>query len=313
MSEAQGAGAPPVDTSAAPPVEAAPTEVVADVEDTGEDLTPEAVEEKKAVLRDAKRKYQLQVNGKNKDIEIDTDNDEEMRKYLQKAMAADEKFQEAAMTRKQAEQLVDLLRTNPVAILKHPELGLDIKALATQILNEELEEMSKTPEQKKLEEMEKQLKAFEEEKKQLAEAKRQAEMEKFQSAAYQQLDDDITESLSKSDLPKSPYVIKRISDAMIEAVELGYVDVRVQDIMPYVEQQILGEIQAMFEAKPSEVMEKIVGKKNLDNYRKSKISKTKPKPVETAKAVKDTGGKEQKAESKEPVKKARFKDIFGTF
>lgn len=320
MSDANtGAPAPSSEASTAPvDAAAAPDSSVDD--DTGADL-PQDLEVKpgdtKKVVeakREAKRKYQLQVNGKAKDFEIDTDNDEEMRKYLQKAMAADEKFQEAAMTRKQAEQLVELLRTNPVAILKHPELGLDIKQLATQILNEELEEMSKTPEQKKLEEMEQKLKSYEEEKKKLEEGKRTAEMERIQAEVYQQLDDDITDALSKSDLPKSPYVIKRISDAMIEAVELGYTDVRVQDIMPYVEQQMVAEIQQMFDAKPSDVMEKMIGKKNLDNYRKSKITKPKAKaPIETASSIKDTGGKEKKNEVAAKESKKRFKDVFGNF
>lgn len=314
-----GAPAPSSEASTAP-VDANSPEVSAE-EDTGADLPPELEvkpgDTKKEVQakREAKRMYQLQINGKAKDIEIDTDNDDEMRKYLQKAMAADEKFQEAAMTRKQAEQLVDMLRTNPMAILKHPELGLDIKQLATQILNEELEEMAKTPEQKKLEEMEQKLKSYEEEKKKLEEGKRQADMERIQAEAYQQLDDDITEALGRSDLPKSPYVIKRISDAMIEAVQLGYVDVRVQDIMPYVEQQITEEIQAMFQAKPADVMEKVIGKKNLDNYRKSKITKkaATPKAVETAASIKDTGGKEKKSEAPQKDSKKRFKDVFGNF
>lgn len=321
----QGASAPSSPAAPSAPSDSkntAPVEDVSADSDSGEDLPAELQvkpgDTKKDVeaKREARRKYSLTVNGKAKDLEIDTDNDDEMRKYLQKAMAADEKFQEAAMTRKQAEQLVELLRTNPVAILKHPDLGLDIKQLATQILNEELEEMSKTPEQKRLEDMEKQLKQYEDERKRLEDDKRSSDMQRIQAEAYQQLDDDITSSLSASDLPKSPYVIKRISDAMIEAVELGHTDVRVQDIMPYVEQQIMSEIQAMFEAKPADVMEKIIGKKNLDNYRKTKISKAKAKPVETAQAVKDTGGKEKaasEAKEKDGAKKQRFKDVFKTF
>lgn len=299
--------------------EASVDQVDAVIEDSGEDL-PQELQEKpgdtkaeKEAKKEARRKFELMVNGKTKSIEVDTDNEDEMKKYLQKALAADEKFQEAAMTRKQAEQLVEMLRTNPLAILKHPDLGLDIKSLATQILNQELEDMAKTPEQKRLEELEQKLAEKEAREKELEEQRRQAELQKIQAEAYQQLDDDITNALSASDLPKSPYVIKRISDAMIEAVELGHTDVRVQDVMPYVEQQILQEIQQMFEAKPADVMEKIIGKKNLDTYRKSKITKAKVKPVETAQSVKDTGAKEAKKESKQVEKKVRFKDIFGNF
>lgn len=326
---AQAASAAPAASTSTEALNA--PEVNEEIVDNGEDLEQEASAESKESadkeekaskketkaekeIKKALKKYELTVNGKKKSIEVDFDNDEDVKKYLSKAMAADEKFEEAAMTRKQAEQLVMALKQNPLSILRHPELGLDVKALATQILNQELDEMQKTPEQRKLEELENQLKEREETLKRIEEEKRQAEMSKLQAEAYQQIDDDITEALSNSDLPKSPYVVKRIADAMIEAVNLGHEDVRVTDIMPYVEQQILSEIQAMFEAKPAETMEKIIGKKNLDTYRKSKLSKSKSKPVETAQRVKDTGAKDKPSEkdSKEE-QKVRFRDMFGAF
>ena len=172
--------------------------------------------------------------------------------------------------------------------------------------------MQKSPEQKRLEELEKKLAEKASREKELEEKHRQAELERIQVEAYKQLDDEITDALSKTDLPKSPYVIKRIADAMIEATELGYVDIRVQDIMPYVEQQVLQEIQQMFEAKPADVMEKIIGKNNLDRYRKTKISKVKSKPVESQQ-MKDTGAKEAAKKQEVELPKKRFKDIFGTF
>ena len=328
MSDAANAGGAQQSSA---PVESASAEASEnlDIVDTGEDLEaeeqsqeaskPESKEQKAAAakqekeIKKAMKKYELQVNGKKKSVELDFDNDEEVKKYLSKAMASDEKFEEAASIRKQAEQLVMMLKENPLALLRHPELGLDVKQLATQILNDELDEMQKSPEQKRIEELERNLKEREEAEKKLSEEKREAEMAKMQAEAYRQIDEDITTALETSDLPKSPYVVKRIADAMIEAVNLGYEDVRVTDIMPYVEQQILAEIQAMFEAKPAETMEKIIGKKNLDSYRKSKVSKAKAKPIETAAQVKDTGAKAKPAEDKKDEPKMRFKDVFGQF
>lgn len=290
------------------------------IEDTGEDIPEELKDQpgdskqEKAEKAAARRRYELMVNGRKREVEIDFDNEEDVKRYLQKAFAADEKFQEAAMTRKQAEQLVEMLQKDPLSILKNPVLGLDVKELATRILNEELAEMEKTPEQKRLEELERKLQEKEAREKELENQRREAELQRIQAETYKQLDEDITNALASSDLPKSPYVLKRIADAMIEATEEGYVDVRVQDIMPYVEQQILSEIQEMFASRPAEVMERIVGKKNLDNYRKSKISKVKSKPKEVQQ-LEDTGAKEAAAKEKDkaPVKKQRFKDIFGAW
>lgn len=326
MSDAPSTGgaqssAPMADTSSAP-VESSNEEVmeteadiIADGIDASSNDKPKSASETKAEkeIKKALKKYEFQVNGKKRSVDFDPSNDEEVKKYLAKAMGADEKFEEAAMTRKQAEQLVTMLKENPLALLRHPELGLDVKALATQILNDELDDMQKTPEQKKLEALEKQLKEREEMLKRIEQEKRDAEMSKMQAEAYQQIDDDITNALSTSDLPKSPYVVKRIADTMIEAVNLGYEDVRVQDIMPYVEAQIMSEIQAMFAIKPTETMEKLIGKKNLDEYRKAKVSKSRAKPIETAQQIKDTGAKNKPTEKETKEEKVRFKDLFGAF
>lgn len=313
MSDTTGsAPAPAAAPASIESIESTAPEISAEAETDGEaeEAAPKTEAQKKEAAA-RKRKFSLKVNGKSRDIELDLDNDQEIEKYLQKAMAADEKFQEAAVTRKQAEQLVEMLRTNPKAILKHPDLGLDIQKLAHEIINEQIEDMSKTPEQKRLEEMEAKLKEYEEEKKRLENDKREAELAKLEQQAFQQLDDQIEQALSSSTLPKSPYVVKRITDAMIEAVGLGYTDVTAQQVMPYVEEQLTSEIQRLFEQAPDEVVEKLTGKDRLDKYRKARVAKAKAKPVETAKQVRDSGTKSE-AKTKEE-EKLTFKQMFGRF
>lgn len=269
----------------------------------------EAAEVEKETKASRKKMKSFKVNGKSKDIEVDFDNEAELEKYIQKALGADEKFQEAAMTRKQAEQLVDMLRTNPRAVLSHPDLGLDIQKLAHEIINEQIEDMSKSPEQKRLEEMEKQLKAYEEDKKKLENEKREAELGRMEAEAFQQLDEQISKALASTSLPKSPYVVKRITDAMIEAVNLGYVNVTAEQVMPYVEEQLTNEIQRLFEESPDEVMEKLTGKGRLDKYRKARVAKAKAKPVDTPKQIKETGATSKSEQPKEESKASYWKTM----
>ena len=133
MSDAPGAAAP-----AAPAAALAPTDPSNAMPggDEAEGLSPEELAEeikadaKVEEVKSQKKKYQLKVNNKVRDIELDLGNDEEVQKYLQKAMGADERFQEAAQVRKQMDQLIHELKTNPMAILKHKALGLDIKKMA---------------------------------------------------------------------------------------------------------------------------------------------------------------------------------------
>lgn len=308
MSEVSSA--PAAAPSAAPvseaPVSNESSEVEASESVESQETPKEAAAEVKKEIAALKKKFNLKVNGKSKDVELDMSNDKEIQKYLEKAMGADEKFQEAAMTKKQMEWLVNELKTNPLSVLKHKDLGIDVKKMAEMILNEELDEMSKTPEQKELEEMKRKLKEFEEEKNKSENEKRELELQRMQEQASLDLDNQMTEALSKSSLPKSPYAIKRIADAMIEAVNLGYTNVTPEQVMPYVEQQITEEINKLFESSPDEVIEKLAGKGRLDNYRKGKVAKAKTASVS---AIKDSG---IQASEKKP-QPVSFKKMFGNF
>lgn len=248
-------------------------------------------EKEKASLR---KKFQLKVNNKIKDVEIDLGNEEEVKKYLQKALAADEKFAQAAQTQKMMEALIVALKTDPIAVLSHPDLGVDVKKLAEMILTKELEDAQKTPEQKRIEELERILKEKEEKERMLEEQRKMAELEKLEKEIMVSLEKDIDEALKSSSLPKSPYVVKRLASTLLDAIELGYTDVTVKQILPFVEQQIYSELQQIFDVSPDTVLpsllEKFAGKKNLDRYRKSILSRLKAKPVEKPK-IDDSGKK----------------------
>lgn len=274
------------------------------------ELLPDAAAEVQAEQRKAlgKKKVSLKVNGRDTDYEVDLDNDEELAKHIQKAMAADEKFQEAASIRKQMQQFVQALKADPLAILAHPELGINVRELAERVINQELDDLKKTPEQKRMEELERQLKSRDEELNAEKEAKRNAEMSRLEEQAFQELDRDIDAALSNTSLPKSPFVMKRIADALITANDLGYTDVKVKDIMPFIESSVEQELQEMFGRMPEEVIERLMGT-NLDRVRKAKIAKAK----KVAPAVKESAQSAKPADkqaTKEAVPTKKFKNYF---
>lgn len=316
MSEAASTAAPDVSTSQAPVSEVPSTEAEGSELDAleaqleGESEQSEEgnkkSEEKKESKeqKSSKKKYSLKVNNKTKDLELDLSNDEEVQKYLQKALAADEKFAEAANIRKGFAELINAIKTNPLAVLAHPDIGIDVKKLAEDVLAQEIEDMKKSPEQKRIEELEKALQEREAREKELEEAKKQAEMAKLEEEVYQDIDNQITEALSESDLPKSPYFVKRIADTLLSAMQMGYKDVTVKQVIPFVEQQITQELNNLFETAPDQTMEKLlekyVGKKNIDKYRKTKLSKSKVKAAPSSKEIKDTGMTSQNRSQPEP-------------
>lgn len=259
-----------------------------------------------------KKQYKAKVNGKEMSLDL---GDDEVVQYIQKAMAADEKFEEASMTRKQVENFIKQLKSDPLAVLRHPELGINIKDLAEKVLLEELREAEKSPEQKKLDEMERKLRDYEEQAKKLESEKRDTELKRIQSEQFKRFDDEIVTALDSTSLPKSGYVVKRIVDTLIEATNLVdengkqlYPNIKVKDIMPYIEDVVGKELNEMFDSMPSDKFEKIAGK-HMNNLRKSRVAKAKTSSVSE---IKDTGAKEApKKEEKQSSKS--FDDVFGRF
>lgn len=280
-----------------------------------EELSAEAESDLEEELKELRKKYKAKVNGKEKEIELDLNNDEEVLKYIQKAMASDEKFREAATIRKQMESLVQALKEDPRQVLSHPSLGVDLKTFAENILNEAMEEELKTPEQKAQEALQKELEEKNKKLEEIEQRAREAELARIEEQEFRQLDQEITSALSDiQDLPKSPYVVKRLTDAMIDAVNKGYTEVRVQDVLPIVRDKVKQELKAMFDIMPEEALEEVMGSNNLNRLRKKRLARRK-KPVEGASNVKDSGKKEA-SKSKSAEKgdsKATFTDLFGAF
>lgn len=285
--------------------EAAPEEIKA---------TPDKKSEAKQEVKPNIKTFNIKVNGKNKEVKLDLNNDKDLERYINLAESSTEKFEEAAMTKKQVEKLIVELKNNPLSILKHKDLGLDVKKLAAQILEEEMKENELSPEQKKLRDMEQKLKEYEEEKKRIEEEKEMSARELMKSKAVQQFDEEVSQALSGSNLPKSPYVVKRISDALLEVYSLQddkgnplYPDASVKDVLPFVQEQITQELKAMFEVAPDEVIEQLLGGK-LNTMRKNRVAKAKSVPPK----IQDTGKKtEEKKE--DDSEKIPFSKMFSPF
>ena len=309
---------------AAPEAAPAPTENASEetteevVEDEGseveasatEEQTPKEQKKQEAEIKKALKSFELKVNGKSKKVDIDMDNDEEVKKYLQKAMAADEKFQEASSYKKQAEQLVEMLQKDPLSILRNPALGLDIKKLAEQVLLQDYEDQQKSPEQKKMEEYEKKLKAYEEEKTRIEEEKKQRQLEDATKRNYEEVETSMIAALEKADIPAEPFFVRRVADIWAAAVESGWEDAKLEDIMPYVTSRLKNDFKSVVDKnKDPDKLEKLLGKDVLDGYRKSKVSKIKKTPVTAAQATSSTAKPVDKAPA--APKKIRIDDIGG--
>ncbi len=293
------------------PVEASGDDVG---EDTGEDLVETPAETKKKVEAAAKRAYKLKVGGK--DVEVD---EAELLKRAQMGYSADQKWQEAANMRKQMEGFVQLLQRDPEKALE--QMGYDVDKLAEERIQRRIAEMQKSPEQLEREKLQRELQEMKDRDKAREEEYRTKETQRIQDQYAIELENDISSALDNNSygFPKTPYVVKRIADTMILAIQQGMAtnnsklkNITAKDVLPIVEAEIKQELHDMYLSSPDDVFESLVGKDRLNKYRKSKIKKT-AKPA-SANDVKQTGTKELKKtqESQSPQKKLNAKDFFKT-
>jgi len=269
-------------------------------------------EEKVEAIQELKRRMTFKINGKDVEKEIDLGDEDSIRELLQKGFAADERFQKASGLEKQMKSFAELLQSDPVEALR--AAGHDVDAIAEKYLEKRVEDMKKSPEQLELEKLQKEIETERKARESLENEKVQLEQSRAQEEYSRQLDVEITESLAKSDLPKSPYVVKRIAENLMIGLEQGKEDISVPDVLPIVEKQIKDEIRQMFEAMPEDIIEKILGNNVSTKLRKRRISRAK-KTTGSATDIKPTGQTEinKALADKEPAPAKKAKDFWSNF
>lgn len=278
-------------------------------EESGE----ESLEQAKPTQAEIKKikKLKLKFNGKEIEedlpFEIEEQHAEWLAKQRQKAMLSDHKAREYAQLEQEVGAFIQELRKNPKKALQNPAIGLDVKELAASILQEEIERSQKTPEQLRAEEAEAKLQELMEEREREKKELEEKQLEMLTEREYERYDNLMSSALEASDLPKSPYVVKKLTEYMIMAVENG-IDVDPKDVIPLIRQEIHDDVSQMFGVMPAELIEQVIGKETLGKLKNHRKAAIKP-PVPVKAAVKDVATKSES--KKEAQKKQTVRDFFG--
>lgn len=266
-----------------------------------EDLTP--VEKKR--ISSLKIKFNGKESEEKLPFEIDEEHADWMRKQIQMAKLSASKSQEYSTLEKDANLLkqdiqdfFQELKTNPKKALQNPLVGIDIKMLAAEILEEALEEDAKSPEQREKEKLQNRLAQLEEER---AKEKADAENSKYQATlerAYERYDNALEQSLAKNpDLPQTPYIVEKMTKYMAFMVEDGY-EPDMDIITEQVRTEMNNDIKHLMSILPVEDVEKILGQEVLGKLRKNRLAKSKTPPVPVKSQIKDVSMKAPKKEEK---------------
>lgn len=248
--------------------------------------------------------FKLKVNGKEKEVTLDWNNKDDIKKRLQMAEAGQEAMQFSAERERQLEAALKRWQDNPWDFIE--EFGFDPDELAEKRIESRINELKKSPEQLAQEAREAELEELRERVKEQELQQQEAEFSYLQQQYEVDLDQQITNALSATtELPKTPYVVKRIADAMLDAMRMGRNDIEVEDVIPSVVKDINGELQGLFEAMPDKVLEQYLGNKTIDRLRKQRLAKMQPKNINS---IPDTGKRISEEES-DKKKKQSIRDF----
>jgi len=241
-----------------------------------------------APAKPERRKFQLKIDGEEKEIDID---EEDLPRYIQKGLAAEKKFNEAARLRKEAELKIARIKQNTWEVIK--EQGLDPDELSEKYIIEKYEKSNMTPEQRKLYEMEQQnreLMKFKEAYEQEKAAREYDSKVQQYSARYEQ---ELQDVLATGELPNTTASMNLLVQAFQERLEqLEDPDARdhvtlkdvVQDVKKYYQEELRAALS--YFAKDPIALEKMLGPDLFKQLREIDLAKYKAARAPAAQAKK---------------------------
>jgi hypothetical protein len=285
-----------------------------DSEESSEESAEEVAQKEKEAKKAAdalKKKLKLKVNGKEVEEEIDFNDDERLKRALQKEKAFDSASQELSQLKKQFAGVIEKLKGDQVLELLK-EVGHNVDSLAEKHIEKLVEQAKKSPEQIAREQMEAELKTLKEEKEKITKEKEEKELESMRNQFATEIESEISSALDKADtiLPKkNPKIIRAVAQNMLFAMQNGYTDVKVSDVIPLVEAEYRKDLKEIFDVLPEDTIEMLVGKNNLDRLRKKRIKSKKVQTQTANQLIKETGTSKP-TEEQDSARKRSFKKFF---
>lgn len=229
----------------------------------------------KAERKAEEARIKAKVNGKEREYTL-----EEARRRLELIDGAEEKFQTAAQMRKQVEQFIETLRKDPKKILLNPELGINFREIAEEYLGAEVRKEMMDPQQRELEELrawkaEQDAKAKEEQESR-AKTEEQQRFEAAKKQKIQEYDQKIAKVLGETNLPKTPYTVKRVAEVLHSAMKKGY-ELDAATAADFVRESYMSDIQAMFGGLEGEQLLNVLGDGLAKKIRKYDLDQLKAK------------------------------------
>ena len=279
-----------------------------------------------------KKVWKLNIFGKDVDFDATdlTQDEEKLKRIVQKGLAADERFQQAAQVEKQLQGIIRALRETPENVLLNEKLGhqpevlierlvktLGPKArpIIEKIMGAYVDEELMDPKDRAIAEHKRQIAEFEAEKKARAQAEQEEQMKVLKSHYQETYSKDIMTTLENSGLPKTPSTVKKMAYYMFQGLQRG-VQLQAADVVDLVKQDYITDTTELYGHLDGEILLSILGPGLTDKIVKAATASMKGprqplKPLTPAEQPKPGQGQEDPSGKKRFITSDEFREKFG--
>lgn len=223
----------------------------------------------------ALKKFKVKIDGN--ETEVD---ESELIKGYQTSKAAMKRFEEASKKEKEHARFIEKLKANPAEVLNDPKIGKNARQWAEEFLAEELRKEMMSPEQRKLMEYEQKVKEYEEQQRAMKEQEEQQKMAQLEAKYAEELQTKFIDILDKSDLPKSPYVVKKMASLMYAAMQEGIdADVTPEMYVRIVREELKKDMNDMIRSLGGEQLLGFFGNDVVEKIRKADLEAARKKGI----------------------------------
>lgn len=263
----------------------------------------------KEEIKEMIEEFELKVNGKTIKHKLDWNDKEAIKRELQKSYAFNDVSQEYSNVKKHLNSKIEAWKKDPVQLFK--DMGIDRQQFLEAEVKRELEELELTPAEKKARDYEAKIAAYE-----AKEAQQRAEQE----ARERQAQDEQALSVLRSEiqgalaghafLKPNEDTERRVAD-MMASYSQKYPDITAEQVLPFVEEEVKREFNALMDQMPEEYLEKFLSKTAIEKIGKKAPRpqppvKPKPTPTASSQIAKPTA---QSAISKQEAERAKPKSF----
>jgi len=228
------------------------------------------------------RKFKVKIDGVEQEVGLN-----DLTSDYQLKTVSHKRLQEAAEARKKVEGIIEMVKADPIKALKDPALSLDLRKLAEDIIQEEIERETMTPEQRELADLKREKASREAEVERAKAEAAEKEAAAKDEAEFQFYLNGTQTALKAAGLPINNHNIRRMASIIEDLQYKGVKDWSFDSAAADLKADHISAQKELISTLPADRLVELLGEdliKKVREYDASRIKKVAPTP-----ALKDQG------------------------